>query len=81
MVPEICCTTDGWTDGQTDEQTDGWTEKVTYRGQVGAPPKNEHTHIFLLESPNLLNLDQNMCFIQVIYHKMNVPVYTMRMLG
>ena len=37
-------------------------------------------HIFLLQSPNLLNLDQNMCFMLLIYHKMYVPVYTMRML-
>ena len=37
-------------------------------------------HILLLESLNLLSLDQTMCFIQVIYNKMYVPVYTMRML-
>ena len=37
MVPEIWCTTDGWTDRWADGQTDRQKEKVT---QVGAPPKN-----------------------------------------
>ena len=40
----------------------------------------ENKQTFLLESLNFLNLDQNICFIQVTYHNMCVPTYTMRIL-
>ena len=36
--------------GSWDMLCDRWMEKVTYRGEVGAPPKNEHTYISIGKS-------------------------------